>query len=146
MDQYLQGLETLQNASWTKNNEVSSSMLHTATISKGCDLRYAIESCTKALCFAEPGTELVREPNRPYLADALKLENSERFGRHFIANVDIEKNQVISMEESFGHVIDINYTEPMCNNCMAQSKNFIPCPDCVDGVFCNDKCMQQGVI
>lgn len=87
-----------------------------------------------------------REPNRPYLADALKLENIERFGRHFIANVDIEKNQVISMEESFGHVIDINYTEPMCNNCMAQSKNFIPCPDCVDGVFCNDKCMQQGVI
>lgn len=53
------GLKTLRNSAWTKNNQLSSSLLRTAASFRTSELRYAIESCTKALCCAEIHTDQV---------------------------------------------------------------------------------------
>lgn len=55
-------METSKNSIWSKSNELSSALLNTAAIfqrSNYHEVRCAIESCTRALCCAETGTDHV---------------------------------------------------------------------------------------
>lgn len=60
LDRDVSSLITLQNLAWTKSNAQSSKLLRTAEIFRTSELlHYAIECCTKALAFAEKGTDQV---------------------------------------------------------------------------------------
>lgn len=85
------------------------------------------------LAFEEPHEQF------PCMANALAIERSNEFGRHIVAKHDIDVGKVVLMEESFASVG--RGDERMCHTCLAESKNFIACPHCVDVVFCDEKCM-----
>lgn len=82
-------------------------------------------------------------PNFPYLADCLELKKHER-GMLLSTKRDLKAGDIIAITEPLFRIpIDSVYR---CNYCLAdQFMNFIPCPGCVDVMFCNEICMKKAI-
>lgn len=106
--------------------------------------KMSVESTNQS--FEEPMRQLDFEANKhfPCLANVLTIQNSNHFGRHIVAKCDIDVGQNVLMEESFASVN--RSIDHVCYTCLAESKNFIPCPKCTDVVFCNQKCMESNEV
>lgn len=80
----------------------------------------------------------------PCLANALTIKHSAVFGHHIVAKHDIDVGKVVLMEESFASVAKSN--ERVCYTCLAESQNFIACPNCVDAIFCDENCLNANMV
>lgn len=96
------------------------------------------------------------EMNRPFLqntkfpslASALEIRQNSEFGRHIVAKCDICVGVTIAMDRQFAGIV-ANYTEPQqayCLTCLRTDANFIPCPNCIDAMFCSHQCQQSNDI
>lgn len=81
----------------------------------------------------------------PCLADVLAIKNNGEFGRHIVANCDIDVGQHVLMEESFASVAKSD-DQMSCYTCLTEIGNFIACSNCCDVVFCSSKCMEVNVV
>lgn len=79
----------------------------------------------------------------PCLADVVKIQQNEEFGRHAIAMCDIPVGKAILVEEYFlsstlsGMFIG-------CATCQKTRMNFIACEKCTMTIFCNEKCKKNN--
>lgn len=123
------------------NNEMMSKLQKLQT-----DCQNQIKSNTESHVFDEQKSQLKLQVNEqiPCLTDALAIANNHQFGRHLIATRDIAVGEYVLMEESFASV-DRN-TGQKCYTCLAEAKNFIPCPKCADVIFCDEKCMNANAV
>lgn len=93
----------------------------------------------------EPKLSFDPDERFPCMANVLKIETNNKFGRHIVAKCDIDVGQTVLVEEPF--VIGFEADDrTLCFTCLKQMKNFIPCHNCVDAMFCDEKCMQTNDI
>lgn len=94
-----------------------------------------------------PKLDFEENENYPGMADVLKIEHSQRFGRHVVAKRDIGVGKAVLIEETFWYR-DLTYDEPMefclCVTCKKTSMNFIACERCTSVMFCSDSCLTNN--
>lgn len=80
------------------------------------------------------------------IADCLKIQENDEFGRHIITTSDLKIGQTILIEQPFSVIPKRFYTKgrQRCNNCFEDCKNFITCYNCVGGLFCDAGCMEKA--
>lgn len=108
--------------------------------------------CLKMLKFqsqtkvdAKPTLSVDADENFSCLANVLEIQNNEEFGKHIVAKSDIEVGQVILLEKVFAFGVACE-DRVCCDNCLKFAKNFIPCPNCNRGMFCDELCMESNKI
>lgn len=75
----------------------------------------------------------------PGLANVLKVEFNDNFGRHIIAKTDISAGKTILVEEAFtSRLVGIQYMN--CSACLKTTMNFIACDHCTSALFCDSSC------
>lgn len=82
-------------------------------------------------------------PNFPFLVECLELKKHER-GMFLSTKHDLKAGDIIGITEPIFRIpVGTVYR---CNYCLAdQFLNFIPCPGCVDVMFCNEICMKKAI-
>lgn len=82
----------------------------------------------------------------PCLANAVKVQYNEKLGKqHIVATRDIDVGQIVLVEELYitsTHCDTLAY----CKTCLQSAKNFIPCPNCNEFIFCDTHCLASNVI
>lgn len=98
-------------------------------------------------CAADPEPKLSYAPNEKFscLANVLELRTNATFGRHIVAKCDIAAGKTIFLEENFVNSFDVT-DRIWCSTCLMPMKNFIPCQNCTDAMFCDETCMQNDNI
>lgn len=97
---------------------------------------------------AAPGWELSYPGKKrfPGIANVLDIRHNEEFGRHITANENIDVGKTVIVDDAFlfgdADGRDNNYT--FCDTCAKFERNFIPCPNCVSVMFCNEECMKNN--
>lgn len=81
----------------------------------------------------------------PGMANVLRMNYNEKFGRHFIAKCDIDVGKVIVVEDAFVNTIVMEMGQNICDTCFKHMGNFIACPKfyCTSGLFCNEICSED---
>ncbi|XP_055326476.1 SET and MYND domain-containing protein 4-like [Sitodiplosis mosellana] len=85
------------------------------------------------------------EPNKqfPCLANLVKIEQNDEFGRYLVANSDIPKGKTILLEEHFAvsHIEDFS----ICYTCYrATFSNYLACEHCTNVMFCSVECKNRN--
>lgn len=76
------------------------------------------------------------------IANVLEIKEYEQYGRHFIANCNIDIGKVIAVGAPFAEVVISPSTTKnlYCNKCKKCATNFISCNNCDDVKFCSEEC------
>lgn len=107
--------------------------------------------CLKLMKSDDVGEEIVAklsykaDENFPGMANVLKIEYNEEFGRYISAKCDIPAGKTILVDESAvppSHGIQYS----CCAVCAKSSMNFIPCDQCTNALFCNSGCANVNKI
>ncbi|XP_070496813.1 SET and MYND domain-containing protein 4-like [Chironomus tepperi] len=88
----------------------------------------------------------------PFIANCLKIENNEKYGRHIITTADLSVGDIIAIDRSFCSipisesqfvkVSELNIYQ-RCNNCLKSNQlNLIPCKSCCCAMFCSQECYE----
>ncbi|XP_031619101.1 SET and MYND domain-containing protein DDB_G0273591-like [Contarinia nasturtii] len=93
-------------------------------------------------------------PNKNYedLANVLEVDTSKLFGRHIVANCDIDVGQIIGVAKPFSQIIygsiDGNNNSSLPSNCLTCHKNnvTVQCERCDDVMFCSEECRSANKI
>lgn len=93
----------------------------------------------------EPKPHFTENRKFPCLANSLTIKSNNQFGRHLIANCDIDVGQLVLIEESFGAVAKSD-KQMTCYSCLVEVANFIACSQCSDVVFCSNKCSETNLV
>lgn len=79
------------------------------------------------------------------VADCLKLEKNEQYGRHVITTIDLKAGDVVAIEESFCSTLPSSYQFERCQNCLNEHNyNLIPCKHCTSAMFCGKTCYDEA--
>ncbi|XP_037042566.1 SET and MYND domain-containing protein 4-like [Bradysia coprophila] len=79
------------------------------------------------------------DENFPGMANVLRLQFTENFGRHIIAKTDISVGKTILVEEPFtSRLVGIQHIN--CAACLKTTMNFIACEHCTGALFCDSTC------
>lgn len=138
-DQALTDIELALEAGCTEN-----ALLKLEKLRVNCQQMKPVNGASQSIAESIRKLDLEANRNFPCIADALTITNNERFGRHIIAKYDIGVGQNVLMEDSFASIN--SSTVQMCYTCLGEEKNFIPCPECTDVVFCNNECMRSNLV
>ncbi|XP_055295207.1 SET and MYND domain-containing protein DDB_G0273589-like [Sitodiplosis mosellana] len=90
----------------------------------------------------QPKLDYAANEHFPCLADVVKIQCDEEFGRHLVAKSDIPYGKVVLLEEKFA-VTDVGDFS-MCYTCFRENSNFIACKGCTEVVFCSLECMNRN--
>lgn len=93
----------------------------------------------------EPKLSFPPDRNFPCLANVLAIQYSKKFGRHIVARHDIGVGETVLIEEPFSFAYNA-IDRTLCSTCLKHMKNFIPCCNCVDAMFCNKNCLESNAI
>lgn len=74
----------------------------------------------------------------PGMANVLKIEYNEEFGRQITAKCDLEVGKTILIDETYLQVM--SKMEQRCVLCSKKAMNFIPCGHCTSALFCSNEC------
>lgn len=92
----------------------------------------------------QPSLSFDADDRIPCMANVLKIEENEEFGRHFIAQCDIKEDRVVLIEEYLMKLSNGNSKYSRCDNCLKATTNLIPCKTCTKVMFCNDVCSMKN--
>lgn len=77
----------------------------------------------------------------PSIIQDIHLENNEQFGRHLIADVDLQVGDVICIESAFVNCLDPMKRFERCSYCLEeQPHRLFPCRHCTNAMFCSVAC------
>lgn len=87
------------------------------------------------------------QPDRtfPCIANNLMIKCLKDKTSFIVAREDIDVGKTVLVEDSFAIVAN-GYDAAYCYTCLKVLKNFIPCTNCVDVMFCNLDCMSRNNI
>lgn len=93
-----------------------------------------------------PAPKLSLNPNKnfPCMANVLEIQENAEFGRHIVANCDIDVGETVIVSDTLSSAT-VSNTLTSCRCCNKIEGNFIPCPYCPDAMFCYGSCdKRQG--
>lgn len=99
--------------------------------------------CTRRAAVFPSFVQLSFEANKsfPWMANALSLQESKKFGKHVIAQRDIDVGQVIMVTPGFASIECLSSVDAHCFQCgKVQNIGFIQCPHCINLWFCSKQC------
>lgn len=110
-----------------------------------CRLKLATQGCAGPefnvkLKLSRPANAKV-----PSVIQDIHLEENKQFGRHLIADVDLQVGDVICIESAF-----VNCLEPMkrferCTFCLEEVSHLLfPCSHCTNAMFCSRACEKSA--
>lgn len=77
----------------------------------------------------------------PYVADCLELYQNKKYGRHIIANRNLDVGDIIAIEDAFCVLLPREKLYGQCDNCFIEnSRSLIPCKYCTAVMYCSEKC------
>lgn len=76
----------------------------------------------------------------PYMAKVISKKENIRFGKHLIANNNIEVGDCIIAAPPFANIEYLVCTGLGCFQCGKITKRKIQCPNCIDVWFCSNRC------
>lgn len=84
----------------------------------------------------------IKSPNEnfPCASDAIKVSYSEEFGRHIVATRDIDVGELLVVEEPHNKMMALENCFSHCWHCLRATWNGIPCDNCVNVIYCSEKC------
>lgn len=91
----------------------------------------------------EPMLSFEADKKWPCMANVLQIEKNDRFGRLIRANRDIQIGDTILIEEAYIQIV-YGVVLNRCENCAKEKMNFIPCDNCVDAMYCSEKCSKNN--
>lgn len=76
----------------------------------------------------------------------MKIEKNDKFGHHVVTTLDLDVGQTILIEQpySIAHTESESKRRDRCLHCFKECTNFIPCPNCVSALYCNEECMEKS--
>ncbi|KAJ8946914.1 hypothetical protein NQ314_008713 [Rhamnusium bicolor] len=80
----------------------------------------------------------------PAASDTVEIRKNEKYGRHIVATKNIKIGDIISVENSFAHMIHSECPPVHCHECLDLCYNLIPCEKCSDALYCSELCMKQA--
>lgn len=94
-----------------------------------------------------PSIDFDQHDKFPCMANILQIEKVDECESptNIIAKSNIEMGKIVLIEEAFS-AIAVGYNTSYCFTCLNTVKNFIPCPNCSDVMFCSDSCMNRSDI
>lgn len=83
----------------------------------------------------------VKSPSSKYTcaSDAIEVCYSTYYGRHIVATRDIDPGEILVVEKNFTQFISYELYA-YCNYCYKFLWNGIPCEQCINVVYCSEKC------
>lgn len=81
----------------------------------------------------------------PCLANVLEIQCGADHNKHIVATQDIDVGQIVIVEDMYVQSIH-SEKESFCKTCLKSAMNFIPCLNCSDVMFCDEKCMAADKI
>lgn len=93
----------------------------------------------------EPQLSFPPHERFPCMANAIEIQQNDKFGRHMVATRDIGVGETVVVEESFIAYAVCN-DRVQCYTCLQSMQNFIACPYCTDAMFCSAECQSQNDI
>lgn len=87
------------------------------------------------------------ERNVPFacMANVLSMKENKTFGKHIIANSDIDVGKIVIAASAFASIDYLIHNGPGCFQCGKESKSRIQCPYCIDVWFCSDRCKSNRI-
>ncbi|KAK0071736.1 hypothetical protein PV326_000916, partial [Microctonus aethiopoides] len=79
-------------------------------------------------------------PKIPGVSGAITLKYSQEHGRHVVATKDINVGEVIMVQKSYVNYISADSYYKYCANCCKLVFAGIPCHQCVNVIYCDEKC------
>lgn len=78
----------------------------------------------------------------PCMANVLKIQRNDEFGRHVIAKCDLPAGKTVLVEKSF---LSATIKSPItaCLGCQQNRMNFIACRNCTITMFCTESCEEE---
>ncbi|KAK0183328.1 hypothetical protein PV327_001379 [Microctonus hyperodae] len=73
-------------------------------------------------------------------SDAIKLNYSEKFGRHIVAARDIQPGEILLTQRDYASIIWPGLIQKYCWHCSKRVWAGIPCAQCTNAIYCNDYC------
>lgn len=92
----------------------------------------------------EPRLSFHHDTRFPCLANAVQLTYNKEFGRHFVANCDIDVGQTILVEDMYV-MGQLRENTMKCSICFKEEVNLIPCTKCTNALFCSTECPTSGI-
>ncbi|XP_015114880.1 SET and MYND domain-containing protein DDB_G0284059 isoform X2 [Diachasma alloeum] len=88
----------------------------------------------------------ITEENReiPGVSSSLELKYSEEFGKHVIATREIYPGEILAVMEPYATVLVPEKFFTHCWRCLEQTWSSVPCPNCVNVVFCSEECRERA--
>ncbi|XP_055304263.1 SET and MYND domain-containing protein DDB_G0273591-like [Sitodiplosis mosellana] len=89
-----------------------------------------------------PKLSFARHNQFPDIAKVLDVKHDAKFGRHFIANRNIDVGEIIAVGRPFAEAV-VCYSSSKkfyCLTCKKIGTDFIGCDNCADVKFCSKKC------
>lgn len=76
----------------------------------------------------------------PSVSSALELRHADTKGRFVITNQDVKQGDVLFIEKPYAFVVLPDHYKDHCHHCTKVLVAPIPCPNCVDVLFCGNVC------
>nr|XP_040567327.1 SET and MYND domain-containing protein 4-like [Lepeophtheirus salmonis]XP_040567333.1 SET and MYND domain-containing protein 4-like [Lepeophtheirus salmonis] len=81
----------------------------------------------------------------PNLMNGLQVKYSPTKGRYIVANRDIAPGELIAADEPYVWILDRDEARIYCWNCLSKNVAPLPCPKCVNVLFCSEKCLNEAL-
>lgn len=75
----------------------------------------------------------------PSMANAIKIDRNDTFGRHIVAHCDIDEDKTVLIEEPMFKLLTASEFKK-CLVCLKENENLIPCTNCTNAMFCAGTC------
>lgn len=72
--------------------------------------------------------------------DGIKIEYTEKYGRHLIATRDYKPGDIILVENLFATTVSRNVSHTNCHYCLKICWSGVPCKNCNWAIFCSEDC------
>lgn len=89
---------------------------------------------TKPIVEVEPVLSFEADPLFPEMANVLKIDYNETYGRHIVAKQAIGVGQIVLVEKGFVSITTEYYEK--CCICLTGDTNLVPCSKCTKAMLC----------
>lgn len=84
-------------------------------------------------------------PRVPSVIQDMHVEENDEFGRHVIADRDLQVGDVICIEDAFVKCIQPQQRFNRCTNCLQELPHLLfPCETCTNAMFCSVSCQRSA--
>lgn len=95
-----------------------------------------------------PKLDFAAHSEFPDIANVLEIKENSKFGRHIVANCNIDVGKVIAVGIPYADAVICNPSSKKfyCLTCKKTDTHFIECDNCKDVKFCSEECRTMNSV